>query len=913
MSFIEILDSIFIGPLKLLFEIIFVIAERFTGHAGLAIIALSLIMNILVLPLYRRADAMQEEAKNVDEKLRDGVAHIKKAFKGDEQMMILQAYYRQNHYKPTDALKGSVSLLLEIPFFMAAYQLLSQTPMLNNISLGPIANLSTPDALLQIGNLSINVLPFIMTGVNVISSAIYLKGYPLKTKIQLYGMALFFLFFLYNSPSGLVFYWTLNNVFSLVKTLFYKLKHPGKILAVLCAAVGCVIIFFGLFVYNPASVLRKILVIVFGLITLIPLLLSLVKNKLPCSGRNGSTAPNRGMYILGSLFITLLTGLLIPSAFIAASPQEYIDPAYFFNPVWFVISAFCLAAGMFMVWMSIFYWLTAPKYKALFEKIVWILCGVMIVNYMCFDADLGLISSSLTFEKIVLFSLKEQAVNLLVLALTAAALFFIISKWKSFSKLVLATACTALLFMSILNIFTINQSVRSAEDQLKNLSAEQMELQLSKNSKNVVVIMLDRAMGEYVPYIMNEKPELMEKFAGFTYYDNTISFGGYTNFAVPALMGGYEYTPVELNKRGDDSLSVKHNEALKVMPVMFMQNGFDVTVSDMSYAGYQLISDMSIFDEYSQISSYKYEEMFPVEDLTERTISNNKRNLFCLSLMKTLPLSIQPTIYSSGTYNQSDWQRIDMTFGKSYEALKNLPNITLTTEKDSGLFASLTFNLTHQPVLLQTPDYVPALSIDNSAYKETNKECYVVDGYELKLNGFLHEEHYHANMASFLLLGNWLDTLRELGVYDNTRIIIVSDHGRDTKQIDELLSVVTENYTIDHGMYFPLLMVKDFGSTEFTVSHEFMTNADVPSIATQHLIESPVNPFTGNPISMEEKTAHDQIILISDDWNILTNNGNTFTPSYWASVSEDLWDPDNWHFYMTNTVLTEHALPADEN
>lgn len=67
-----------------------------------------------------------------------------------------------------------------------------------------------------------------MTLINVISSAIYLKGFPLKTKIQLYGMALFFLVFLYTSPSGLVFYWTLNNLFSLGKTLFYKIKKPSK-------------------------------------------------------------------------------------------------------------------------------------------------------------------------------------------------------------------------------------------------------------------------------------------------------------------------------------------------------------------------------------------------------------------------------------------------------------------------------------------------------------------------------------------------------------------------------------------------------------------------------------------------------------------------------------------------------------
>ena len=188
MSFLSILETIFIGPLKLVFEIIFNLANRATDHPGLAIIFLSLIMNILVLPLYKRADAMQEQSRDIEAKLEKGVRHIKQTFSGDERMMILQTYYRQNNYKPTNALKGSVSLLLEIPFFMAAYQFLSHLSILDGVSLGPIADLGAPDGLLTIGGISINLLPVLMTLVNIISSSLYLKGFPLKTKIQLYGM-----------------------------------------------------------------------------------------------------------------------------------------------------------------------------------------------------------------------------------------------------------------------------------------------------------------------------------------------------------------------------------------------------------------------------------------------------------------------------------------------------------------------------------------------------------------------------------------------------------------------------------------------------------------------------------------------------------------------------------------------------
>lgn len=202
MSFLSILYSVFIMPLQLAFEELYFFAYQFCGNSGLSIIALSLIVNLLVLPLYDRADAMQIAQRDIEAKLRKGVEHIKKTFKGDEQLMMLQTYYRQNNYSPTDIIKGSISLFLEIPFFVAAYQFLSHLEILKGVGLGPIKDLGAPDALLTVAGITINAMPIIMTLLNVVSAYIFTRDFPLKTKIQLQGMALFFLIFLYSSPSG---------------------------------------------------------------------------------------------------------------------------------------------------------------------------------------------------------------------------------------------------------------------------------------------------------------------------------------------------------------------------------------------------------------------------------------------------------------------------------------------------------------------------------------------------------------------------------------------------------------------------------------------------------------------------------------------------------------------------------------
>lgn len=931
MTFFSVLETMLIGPLKMGFEIIFVTAHRFLGHIGLSIFFLSLVMNILVLPLYRRADAMQEKARDMEAKLHDGVAHIKKTFSGDERMMILQTYYRQNHYKPTDALRGSVSLFLEIPFFIAAYQYLSHLEILKGASLGPITDLSSPDGLLMIGGgVTVNFLPILMTLVNLLSSMLYLKGFPIKTKIQLYGIALFFFVFLYNSPSGLVFYWTMNNVFSLVKNIFFKLKNPKKILRFLCAAGGVLVLFFGWrAVYDTVSLKRKAFVVGSGLLLFAPQFFAMLGKSVHFREKEAEWHPDHRMFLLGSAYLTILIGLLIPSVFIAASPQEYVDITYYHNPLWYIVNSFCMAAGIFIIWMRVFYWLASPRGKVIYDQFVWILCGVMLVNYMFFGTDLGLISSTLQYENEVSFSSQQQLDNLLILAVIAALLYFCARRWRHAVINVLLISIIALGAMSARNIFTVKRSVDEVSmQQITERGVPQFRLSCSGDEQNVIIIMLDCAMGEYVPYIFNEKPELKEQFAGFTYYDNTISFGGHTNFGSPPLFGGYEYTPVEMNKRDTESLASKHNEALKVMPAIFDENGYDVTVCDPPYANYQWIPDLGIYDDYIGVNAYITKGRYGNTAQKQAVIDDTYRNFFFFSVMKSMPLFLQPAIYNDGRYYRietSDFIAEDYTaqvtdgmskssgmwpdFLDAYNILGNLSNMTEVTEDTKKTLLVMTNDITHDTMLLQEPEYTPAIRVDNTKYDENNADRFTLDGRELKMENEKQMRHYHAGMAAMIRLGKWFDYLRENGVYDNTRIILASDHGYEIKQLENLIFDDGIDVNKDVERYYPLLMVKDFNSREFVVSDTFMTNADVPILAMENLITNPVNPFTGKAINGDEKTAHDQFIIMSEVHQIEENDGNTFLPSGWASVKDSIWDQNNWTFYDGSIVLDEHAMP----
>lgn len=923
MPITQILYNLLLMPLQMLFEAVYRIAYSFIGNPGITIIIFSLTINFLILPLYRRADALQEEERNIEQKLSRGVRHIKKTFRGDEQMMMLQTYYRQNGYKPTYVLRGATSLMLEIPFFIVAYRFLSNLDLLQGVSFGPIADLGKPDGILTIAGVTINILPIIMTAVNLVSSFLFTRGYSVKTKVQLYGMAVFFLVFLYTSPSGLVFYWTLNNAFSLIKTIFYKLRQPRRVLNVLSSLVGVGAVVLGLTAGAERSAKWEIFFCVAGVLLQLPLLTALLRSKAKAVKKEAHEyVDHPKVFFGGAVFLAVLTGLIIPSSVIAASPQEFIVPGYMSNPIWYLVSSCCLAVGTFVVWFGVFYSLADKRSRSYIEKAAWMLCGVVIVNYMFFGKDLGLIGNSLQYENGMSFSAGQQLANLAIILGTAAIMWLIhrLIKKRVFDVIVIATL--ALCGLAIVNVAKISTSVSqvsvSGADEGGALHS------LSKNGKNVVVLMLDRGINEYIPYIMNEKPELKEQFDGFTYYSNTIAYAPFTNMAIPAVFGGYEYTPAENSKRDSESLESKHNEALKVMPVLFSKNGYRVTVCQPTYAGYQWTPDLSIYDDYPEIKTYNPTGMYSSELETRPLIEGNMRNFFAFGITKVAPLFAQPALYEDGLYNYvKDSEAIELTqttdgilrstgisntFLNNYNVLHCLPTITSVTDDEQNTFMMLSNDATHEPCMLQMPDYTPEQKVDNSAYADQLANGYVVDGRKLKMENERQVTHYQSNMAAMLQLGRWFDYLRENGVYDNTKIIIVSDHGRNIRQMDEAIYHLINDEEFDSEYFRALLMVKDFNATGFTSSDEFMTQADTPTLAFGGLIDDPVNPFTGKVINNSEKTAHDQYIFESHIWDVGENNGNVFRPGNWFALRPgDSWDESNWRFVTFNSVLPEEA------
>lgn len=212
-------------PFELLIGIIFVWLLNLVNNHGIALILLSLVVNIALLPFYNIAENIQKKERLVQQAMKPKIDEFKSVYEGYELYLYTNNVYRLHDYHPIYSLRGLVSLLIQVPFFMGAYSFLSTYSGFQGQSFLFLSNLAQPDGLLTIGGWTINLLPFVMTAINLVSGYVYATDMSRNEKITIVVVALFFLVLLYNSPSSLLVYWTFNNVFSLVKNLYYKKKE----------------------------------------------------------------------------------------------------------------------------------------------------------------------------------------------------------------------------------------------------------------------------------------------------------------------------------------------------------------------------------------------------------------------------------------------------------------------------------------------------------------------------------------------------------------------------------------------------------------------------------------------------------------------------------------------------------------
>ena len=188
--------------------LVFVAAHDFVPNYGMLIVLFALVVKIVVYPLTHKSYESASKMQAIQPK----VAALKEKYKDDSQRLSKEtmSLYKKEGVNP---IGGCLPLLLQMPIFIALYQVFRNTIELRHAPfVGWITDLSVPDELMVMG-FSLHVLPLLMSAAMFFQSKMTMKD-P-KQAMLVYMMPVVMVFIMWDFSSGLVLYWTVFNVLTI--------------------------------------------------------------------------------------------------------------------------------------------------------------------------------------------------------------------------------------------------------------------------------------------------------------------------------------------------------------------------------------------------------------------------------------------------------------------------------------------------------------------------------------------------------------------------------------------------------------------------------------------------------------------------------------------------------------------------
>jgi len=205
------------------------IHDHVIKNYGVAIILLTILFKLILWPLGTKSYKSMNDMKKLQPLVNEiRQKHASNKQKMNEEMMNLYKTYKVN------PLSGCLPLLVQMPIFFAFYKMLYSAIELRHAPFfGWIHDLSAPDRLF---NFSF-VIPYFEppTGIPVLTllmgGSMFLQqkmsppaGDPAQAKMMML-MPLFMTFIFLNFSSGLVLYWLVNNIVSIIQQYYIMKKY----------------------------------------------------------------------------------------------------------------------------------------------------------------------------------------------------------------------------------------------------------------------------------------------------------------------------------------------------------------------------------------------------------------------------------------------------------------------------------------------------------------------------------------------------------------------------------------------------------------------------------------------------------------------------------------------------------------
>ncbi len=199
---------------------------------GLSIIAITVILRVLFLPLTLKSMRSMKVMQNKMQAIKPKVDALKEKYKEDKQKQNaeLMKLYTDNGVNPLSSLGGCFPLLLQLPVFVALYDVLLYSIDVRQSSFLWINDLAEPEHLFNIPlvagyELPFRILPLLMGVSWFISQKMTPQTAPGSESMELQMkmmqfMPIIFTVMFWSLPSGLILYWTVSNILSIFQQIY---------------------------------------------------------------------------------------------------------------------------------------------------------------------------------------------------------------------------------------------------------------------------------------------------------------------------------------------------------------------------------------------------------------------------------------------------------------------------------------------------------------------------------------------------------------------------------------------------------------------------------------------------------------------------------------------------------------------
>ncbi len=191
------------------------------GSWGIAIILLTVTVRLFILPLTFKGVKSMQRLQVLQPKIKE----IQERYKDDKQRMNqeIMAFYQREKVNP---LGSCLPLLLQVPFFIALFQLLRSDEFK--------ADLGDNAGFLAIDDLAATVTDPVLLGVLIVlyvstqlaaSAVTAISADPMQRRIM-FALPFVFVIFIINFEAGLIVYWITTNVWTIGQQLLVRKLYP---------------------------------------------------------------------------------------------------------------------------------------------------------------------------------------------------------------------------------------------------------------------------------------------------------------------------------------------------------------------------------------------------------------------------------------------------------------------------------------------------------------------------------------------------------------------------------------------------------------------------------------------------------------------------------------------------------------